>query len=180
MRKILLAFTMLFVGVVSAQEIKWMTMNEAFEAQKQKPKKIFIDFYTPWCGPCKMLTKVTFANKDVANYINKNFYAVKFNAEGNEEVTFKKNTYKNPKYDPQRANTRNSIHQFTEAMGVRAYPTMMILNEKSEIIMPIQGYLSASQIEPMLKFVGENAYLNVKTQQEYEAYMQKFKGSFKD
>ena len=52
------------------------------------PKKIFIDAYTVWCAPCKMLDKNTFANKDVANYINKNYYAVKFNAEGNETIKF--------------------------------------------------------------------------------------------
>ena len=41
-----------------------------------------MDMYTVWCGPCKMLDKNTFHNKDVADYINKYYYAVKFNAEG--------------------------------------------------------------------------------------------------
>ena len=71
--------------VVQAQEIQWMTLAEALEAQKTAPKKIFMDVYTKWCGPCKLLDKKTFANRDVARYISEHYYAVKFNAEGNEE-----------------------------------------------------------------------------------------------
>ena len=71
-----------------AQSIKWLSLNEALEAQKIKPKKIIMDVYTEWCGPCKMMDKNTFGNRDVLNYINENFYAVKFNAEGNEEIIF--------------------------------------------------------------------------------------------
>ncbi|MGB0480560.1 MAG: M48 family metalloprotease, partial [Flavobacteriaceae bacterium] len=34
-------------------EINWLTMNEALAKQKEQPKKIMIDMYTVWCGPCK-------------------------------------------------------------------------------------------------------------------------------
>ena len=50
---------------VVAQSINWVTMNEALELQKNAPKKIMIDMYTSWCGPCKMLDKNTFTNKDL-------------------------------------------------------------------------------------------------------------------
>ena len=36
-----------------AQEINWMTIEEAEAAVKKEPKKIFIDVYTDWCGYCK-------------------------------------------------------------------------------------------------------------------------------
>ncbi|MCB0458229.1 MAG: thioredoxin family protein, partial [Flavobacteriaceae bacterium] len=76
MKKITLLFLLFSIGIVSAQEIKWMTMDEALAAQSKTPKKIFVDMYTVWCGPCKMLDKNTFSNPDVAAFINKNFYAV--------------------------------------------------------------------------------------------------------
>ncbi len=75
-----------------AQEINWVTMDEALELQKTAPKKIFMDAYTNWCGPCKMLDKNTFHNADVVEYVNKHYYAVKFNAEGNSAVTYKGKT----------------------------------------------------------------------------------------
>ena len=101
---------MLFSMVISAQEINWMTFEEAVEAQKNEPRKIMVDAYTTWCGPCKLLDKNTFSNKDVADYLNKNYYAVKFNAEGNEKVNFKEYTFTNPNFDPTRKG-RNSQHQ---------------------------------------------------------------------
>ena len=47
-----------------------------------------MDVYTKWCGPCRLLDKKTFGNPDVSGYISQNFYAVKFNAEGDEEIFF--------------------------------------------------------------------------------------------
>lgn len=64
-------FFLISLGVSQAQEIKWMTMNEALAAQKKKPKKILMDAYTTWCGPCKLMDQKTFTNKDVVNYVNK-------------------------------------------------------------------------------------------------------------
>lgn len=180
MKRLLVTFLVLVSSISIAQEIKWMTMNEALEAQKKNPKKIFIDVYTNWCGPCKMLDKNTLKNKDVANYINEKFYAVKFNGEGNEEVTYQGNTYTNPQYNPARASSRNSAHEFTSALGVRAYPTMIIFNEKGELLFPITGYYTPTQLEPMLKLMGEDTYLKVKTQNEYDNYLKNFKSTFKD
>ena len=73
MKKIIGALVLLLSFSTQAQEINWMTMNEALEAQKENPKKIFMDVYTDWCGPCKLLDKNTFSNKQVAQYVNKHF-----------------------------------------------------------------------------------------------------------
>ena len=89
MKQIFSILLLLIAKITSAQEINWMSMNEALNTQKKNPKKIFIDVYTVWCGPCRMLSEKTFKNKDVVKYINDTFYAVKFNAEGNEDVTYK-------------------------------------------------------------------------------------------
>ena len=48
MKKITLLFLLFSIGIVSAQEIKWMTMDEALAAQSKTPKKIFVDMYTVW------------------------------------------------------------------------------------------------------------------------------------
>jgi thioredoxin-related protein len=98
MKKIFITALTIFSLSVSAQEIKWMSLEKAVEAQKTTPKKIFIDAYTIWCGPCKMLDKNTFRNKDVATYVNENYYAVKFNAEGNETIKFQDKTFSNPDF----------------------------------------------------------------------------------
>ena len=131
MQKIILAFLFVLIAGATtyAQEIKWMSMNEALKAQKKEPRKIFMDAYTTWCGPCKMLDKNTFSNKDVINYINKNYYPVKFNAEGNEEISYQDRIFTNPGFDPDRKG-RNTQHQFATAMKITGYPSLVFFDEK--------------------------------------------------
>ncbi|AWG25120.1 thioredoxin family protein [Flavobacterium kingsejongi] len=179
MKKIVFAlFLILGAAAVKAQEIKWMTFEEALKAQKKKPKAILMDVYTEWCGPCKMLDKNTFQNKDVAAYINKNYYAVKFNAEGNEEVNYKGQKFVNASYDAARKG-RNGTHQFTQALKVTGYPTMMFFNDKGEVVTPLVGYYKPEQIEIYLKAFSAEEYKKLDTREKWEAYMAAFKGEFK-
>ncbi len=163
---------------VSAQEITWITLEEAVELQKKEPKKIIMDFYTKWCGPCKMLDKNTFSNKDVASYISDNYYAVKFNAEGNDFVYFNGREFTNPNYDPEKANKRNSSHQLSQYFQVRAYPSIVYLNENAELITKIPGYQTPQQLELYLKMFANNDHLNIKTQEDFNSYYQSFKAEF--
>lgn len=177
--RFLLLLTILFSGFITAQEIKWMSMNEALEAQKNEPKKIFMDAYTTWCGPCKMLDRNTFQNKDVAKYINEHFYAVKFNAEGTETINYKGVTYENPNYNPNKRG-RNSPHQFASYLRVQAYPTMIFFDENGKVITPVMGYKTPTQLEIFLKMVASDDYKEVKTNQAWAEYQKNFKSTFKN
>ena len=181
MKKIVLiiAITILYTFNGYAQEIKWVSFEQALALQKKTPKKIMIDVYTSWCGPCKMLDKNTFQNKDVAEYVNKHYYAVKFDAEGNEVVKFKDKTFTNPDYNPANANRRNSAHQLTSYFQVNAYPTIVFMDETGEVIAPIRGYQTPPQLELYLKMFKADQHKNLTTQDEFNAYYSTFKAEFK-
>ena len=159
MKKLLLnLFLITFCGVaLNAQEINWMTMNEALQAQQEKPKKIFMDAYTDWCGPCKLLDKNTFSNKDVAKYVNKHYYPVKFNAEGTDTIAYKEKVFKNENYVPNKRG-RNNPHDFARAIGVRAYPSLVFFDEKGDLIGPIPGYRTPQELEIFLKLFSKDDY----------------------
>jgi thioredoxin-related protein len=179
MKKILALFVFLVMAVsASAQEIKWVSLEEAVELQKKNPKKIMIDMYTKWCGPCKLLDRNTFKNKDVAEYVNKHYYAVKFNAEGNDELTFKSKTFTNPNYDPSKASKRNSVHELTRFFGVRAYPTIVFLDEDLQFLAPIKGYKTPQQLELYLKLFKNNEHKSLTTQEAFNEYYTAFKPEF--
>ena len=50
MKKILLIAVLFIALNLNAQEINWVTFEEAIELQKNEPRKIIMDFYTNWCG----------------------------------------------------------------------------------------------------------------------------------
>jgi thioredoxin-related protein len=53
----------------------------ALEKAKSENKILFMDAYTTWCGPCKLMTKNTFPDTTVASFYNKNFINLKLDME---------------------------------------------------------------------------------------------------
>jgi len=176
-KQVLFIMMILVSAVVSAQEIKWMSMNEALEAQKENPKKIFMDVYTDWCGPCKVLDRKTFQDERVVKYVNEHYYAVKFNAEGTEKITYKDFTYTNPNYKEGKRG-RNSQHLFANALKVRAYPTMLFFDEEAEKLPAITGYHTPEQLEIYLKMIASDDYKELTTQKAWKEYQENFEGTF--
>ena len=93
----LLTISVLFTthsnSVAQSTEIKWMSLSEVETAMKKKPKKIFVDVYTDWCGWCKRLDATTYKDAAVVKYINENFYSVKLDAEMKQPVTYQGKIY---------------------------------------------------------------------------------------
>lgn len=161
------------------QEINWVTLEKAIELQKKSPKKIMMDVYTSWCGPCKMLDRNTFQNTDVAKYVNANYYAVKFNAEGNESVNYNGKTYSNAGYKRELANSRNATHELSRYLNITGYPTIVFFDEKGQIIAPIVGYQTPPQLELYLKMFKANEHISLDTQEKFNDYYTAFKPEFK-
>lgn len=155
----------LFIGIsstIAQDKVQWITMDEMQIAMKNEPRKILIDVYTVWCGPCKMMMSQTFTNPEVIAYVNENFYAVKFNAEGNESITFLGTEYVNNDYNPANANRRNGTHEFTKTIagvnGRIAYPTIVYFDTNYKLIAPVQGFYKPVQFLPLLHFINEELY----------------------
>lgn len=136
------------------QEVKWLTFEEAIALHEQNPKKLLIDLYTDWCGWCKVMDKNTYSKAEIANYINENFYPVKFNAEQKESVEFRGHTFNYV------AQGRRGVHELAAALtrNKLSYPTTVFMDEELRIIQPVAGYLKPEQMEPILLFIGEDYF----------------------
>ena len=151
------AFVGLFsLTTINAQEAKinWMSWEEAVEANKKEPKKVFIDVYTDWCGWCKKMDKSTFVDDSVIEAINKDFYAVKFNAEQKSAINFNGSEFKFVNQG------RRGVHQLAYALldGRMGYPAFVFLDESFSRIMISPGYKQAPQILKELQFSSSEAY----------------------
>ena len=165
-----------WTAMAQQTSINWMSLEEAVAAQQDEPRKIMMDVYTQWCGPCKMMMRNTFTNADVISYVNANYYAVKFDAESPNPVVYQDRTFKNPRWDPN-ARGRNSTHELSRALGVNAYPTLMYFDENGAPIAPIPGYKSPQQLEKFLRFFAE-AHTPGPLQEQWENYQDTFSPSF--
>ncbi len=150
-------------------KVKWYTFEEAVKLNEVNPKKIFIDVYTDWCSWCKVMDKETFSHPVIAEYLNKHFYPVKFNAESKEPVKFMGNVFEN------NGQGRRSPHGLAAALlqGKMSYPSVAYLDEDNKLLTAVPGYYPPEQMEPILKFFGGNHYKTT----TWEAFSKSFKGS---
>jgi len=144
--------------------IKWMTLEEVQAAQKKEPRLVIVDLYTTWCVWCTKMESSTFSDATLANYINKNFYALKFDAEGSAPVTFNGKTY-----ELTNINNRN-VHQLAWEWGNVnnriGYPTIVVLDEKMNKLQTSPGFKDADAMEALVKFYGDKIY-KTKSWQDY-------------
>lgn len=104
---------------IQFKELSWA---ETAKLAAKNKKLVFIDVYTSWCGPCKMLRKNTFPDKALGDYFNANFVNIAIDAEKGEWI------------------------EFSRKYNVQAYPTMLILDKDGKEIGRTMGYMPAEQL----------------------------------
>ena len=88
----------------------------AFTESAEKNKLIFVDAYTTWCGPCKLMEKSVFTDEKVMGFMNDNFVNLKLDMEhGDGQI-------------------------IAQRYKVLAYPTFLFLNSEGELVHKGLGY----------------------------------------
>ncbi len=87
---IIVSSTIIPTGNAQGIQFEESTFNEALAKAGQEKKLLFIDCYTTWCGPCKMLSKIVFPNDTAGAFFNKHFINLKMDMEKGEGKTLSK------------------------------------------------------------------------------------------
>jgi thioredoxin-related protein len=75
------------IGINFKTDRKW---TEVLAEAKAEHKLVFVDMYTEWCGPCKVMDTEVFPLTNVGEIYNTSFISYKFDAEKGEEPAIKK------------------------------------------------------------------------------------------
>jgi thiol-disulfide isomerase/thioredoxin len=116
-----LAITATFAATPRTEDpagIKFFTgsWKEVLAEAKRQNKPVFVDIYTTWCGPCKLMAKEAFPNPKVGEKFNTSFVSYQIDAEKGEGIDVAK------KYT------------------VDAYPTSLYVSANGDLIHRAIGY----------------------------------------
>lgn len=125
MRKYIIILGCLFVtmGNIYAQGIEFFhgTYKDALSKAQAEGKQIFVDVYTSWCGPCKMMAKNVFTAKEVGEYYNSKFVCLKLDDE------------------------KESGHEFFKNYQANGYPSFFWLDAQGRLLDTKTGFVEAAE-----------------------------------
>ena len=99
----------------------------ALKKAKSENKVVFIDFYTTWCFPCKMMDQGAFRDWDIADYMTSNCVSLKVDAEKGTGVVLKS--------------------QF----NVASYPTLLFIDPNGNVLSRQEGSLGIEDFKVFMK-----------------------------
>jgi len=126
------------------ENLVWVDYGTALERAKTENKHVLVDFYTSWCGWCKVMDRKTYTDASVMNALNENFILARVNAESGKQFEVGK--------------TRMSGRQVAREFGVSSFPMTWFLKPDGSRLVNIAGYVPAEKFITALEYVGERQY----------------------
>ncbi|MDF2447576.1 MAG: uncharacterized protein K0R26_80 [Bacteroidota bacterium] len=150
----------------SKGSLKTYNIKEVEKLLNKKPRKILVNIFAGFCNSCKVQNATTLKDTAVANYINKHFYLVNFDAESNDTITFKgEKCYKT-------LLNGYPLHTFAlRATNNRLqFPSVAVLDDKQNTLDALTMFLTPQTLLPILKYYAEDKYKTMNWPDYLKAY----------
>jgi len=136
-------------------EVTWLSFEQGLAASKKEKKMMVVDFYTDWCGWCKVMDQKTYGDTSVVKFAKAKLVLVKVNAESNEKTRFRDQDY--------------TYRELAAAFGVNGYPATAFIDANGEVLTLVSGYIPADKFLPVLEFLDGGHHKMMK----FEEYLAK-------
>lgn len=136
-------------------EVTWYDFEKGIAAGKKEKKMVVVDFYTTWCGWCKVMDKETYGHASIIKYAKEKLVLVKVNAESDEKTRFREQEY--------------TYRELAAAFGVNSYPATAFIDASGEVLTLVPGYIPADKFLPVLEFLNDGHHKTM----TFEAYLAK-------
>lgn len=97
-------------------------LRPLLDRAEREGKLVFVDFYTDWCTPCKIMDENVFRDREFSKYLNQNFISYKVDAE------------------------KGNGTQLASIFGVQVYPTLLFVDKDGVVVERINGSATQSQL----------------------------------
>lgn len=101
---------------------KSKTLSAILDIAEKENKVVFVDMYTDWCLPCKIMDENVFSDETLGNFMNDNF------------INYKVNTEKG---------TGPNLRDIYEVIS---YPTLLFLNSKGNVLVRKEGSVAQTEL----------------------------------
>ncbi len=147
-------YILLFFSVLTLkgqQRVNWISFKQLEDSLTIQPKKVLISFYADWCAYCKKMEKATYSNPKIIALLNKEYYAVKMNAETSDTIYFGDQKFINK----QLGKSRNPTHEIPLLLASRknkkfSLPATVILNKNFTVKQRYFEYISPKKMQEIL------------------------------
>ena len=154
MKKLFLIIIFFGISSTGFSQLKSKSFEEVDSLQQIQKRKTIVFIHTNWCQFCQRMKSTTFKNQEIIQKLNSDFYFVDFNAEEKRDISFNNEVFK---YKPLGNNV--GVHELALELGTMnnqiVYPILCVLNEKNEIILQYNNYLSPKDFKVILEKLEE-------------------------
>jgi len=102
--------------------VKSDLLSKVLEKASRTDQIVFMDIYTTWCAPCKLMEEYVFTDPDTRKFMNENFI--------------------NYKVDAEKGNGQTIATMF----GASTYPTLVFIDKDGKVLARRQGATTITEL----------------------------------